>query len=126
MQAMKNYIIHDQENLLKLISKEKINFNGKIKMNIGQLSQDENAQYEKYFNEYYNACGCEMGSFFCFVSILLYSIFEIFHNDNINWLTVRNGVIIFFLSAGLGKIIGIFIAKMRLKKEVTELLHRLQ
>lgn len=122
---MKDYIISGPENL-ELILKPKSGFTGKFKVQIDQLDAEENSRYEKKLNDLYNACGCELGAVFCFVSMIGYITFSVLTSYATGWILLRDGLIVLFFSALMGKITGIVLAKFRLKKMVRELIKKLR
>ena len=46
-----------------------------IKMNLRELSERENTDWQVKLNRYYKPCGCPQGSLFIFISVFCYIIF---------------------------------------------------
>lgn len=122
---MEPFIISGPEGLLKLTSKDKAAISGEIILKIPQLDFRENARYEKLLNNWYNACGCELGAIFSLISIGGYMLYFFTSLKTFSWIHLRNGIIIFFLAALLGKCLGIIFAKYRLKRTVKKLVSKL-
>lgn len=78
----------------------------------------EKIQYVEKIKKYKTECGCSLGAKFLFGSGLLYIAYIIFLNDNKSLSFFKAAIVgllfIFFLSI-VGKLLGIGIAKIKLK-----------
>ncbi|MBA4407611.1 hypothetical protein C0389_10080 [bacterium] len=88
-----------------------------IKLDIPFLSQEENFKYNEQINKYRNACGCETGSVFltiasvvCIIGIV--SNFSFFEFSFLH--KVLFSVVFIFIFSIIGKLVGLFIAKIKL------------
>lgn len=122
---MKHYIINESSKLFTLISGKKLKNYDKIVLNIEQLDHKEKMVYESRLNALHNACGCELGALFCFISICAYLVFCIIEVKTSNGILLRNGIIVFFVSALIGKLVGIIMAKIKFKKTIRLLIEKL-
>lgn len=122
---MKQVIISDLDGLLNLLSKDKRISNGDVKLKISQLDAKENEEYERVLNKWLNACGCETGAIFCVVSICGYMVLWFLKSESFGWVNIKNGLIIIFSSALIGKLTGIFLARIRLRMTVRNVINRL-
>lgn len=118
-------IVKDKATLLKLLKnkREKSKLTDII-FDFDGLTNEDNFRYNKKFNKYYFACGCNTGTFFIFISITLILILycsNLFFTNT----SLFNGIIysiIFIVGfAVLGKFIGLLIAKLKLIFLVNEL-----
>ncbi len=119
---MEHYIIDESSKLFKLISGKKLGNYDKIILDMEQLDNEEKMIYERKLNALHNDCGCELGALCCFISICAYLIFSLIDLKMSNGVLLRNGMIIFFASALIGKIVGMVIAKMKFKKTIRSLM----
>ncbi|MBC9794939.1 hypothetical protein [Sinomicrobium weinanense] len=122
---MKDFMVYGSAHLLKLISKEKPDFSGKIKLRIDRLTEREAARYERKLNHWHEACGCELGAVFCILSLAGYCLFALVTLKIFNWSLIGNGLLVVFVSSLTGKISGITLAKYRFKKMVQALIKKL-
>ena len=122
---MQDYLISDRERLVQLISRRRPRFSGKIRMELPQFSPEENAKYGGKFNDWHEACGCELGAVFVFVALAGFAIYAGFFAEAVHWPLIRKGLIILFSAAAIGKVIGIVAAKVLLRRTVGRLAARL-
>ena len=122
---MQDFLISEKEMLLQLIAGKRPRFSGKIKLELPQLSPEDNAIYSRKFNNWYEPCGCELGAVFAFVAIGSFLIYTVFFANMVDWPLIRNGLIFLFSAAAIGKIIGILSAKLLLRRTINKLAARL-
>ncbi|MGS2762947.1 hypothetical protein [Sinomicrobium sp. M5D2P9] len=122
---MEDFIIDDSKKLLELVSKDRPDFSGKIKLQIDRLTESETTSYEKKINHWHNACGCELGAVFCVLSLTGYCLFTLVTSKIFNWSLIGNGLLVVLVSSLTGKISGIVLARFRFKKMVQTLIEKL-
>jgi len=109
---------------LEQFTKNKKLFDKNIILNFETIDDQRNVYYAKLINENKNACGCETGTAFMIISILI-TFFLIISNYQVfkthYFLNVVYGFILVFVFSMLGKLIGLGVAKYRLKKALKEI-----
>lgn len=96
------------------------NSNKKVKLNLSFLTTEENDLFSRDLNTQLNACGCETGKYFfaytLFLSIICYFLkLPLFNNAS--WSIIPITV----LSAVIGKLVGLFIARIRVFKIIRKI-----
>ena len=94
------------------------------------FSEQENKDWELKLTKDYYACGCETGSAFLIVSMIIsivYSIYS-FKTDtmNIDLNFIFTQLIVFILAAVLGKTIGLVRSKIRMKSNLKKISQSIQ
>ncbi len=70
---------------------------------------------EQRINRYYFACGCKEGAIGIYVAALTFSVIQF--GIGIQWVTSwKMGVLLLFISALTGKLVGLIVSKVRLKR----------
>ena len=80
--------------------------------------------WESRLNKYFFACGCKTGSAFFIILLPVYLLYLFFQIDEIYelaWADFGGVILVVFLSALLGKIIGLSVAYILLKKTIKEI-----
>ena len=115
-------VIKNKKELLRFFSEKQ------IKDFIFEFEELDAIQTQKWIEKIkkdYLACGCDTGALFLILSLLTIIIFF-----SIKWLkdlpcltstNVLYSILLLFLAAGIGKIVGLIIAKHRLKKNLKQL-----
>lgn len=111
--------------LAKGIYKKKNKFD-RIELKLDQLSLEESGELQQRLNDLYSDCGCSFGSLVLIISMAIYFIYILFTIGipNLTGYDLLLGVGIFFISASIGKIIGIKLARVKFKKIVNQLVNK--
>ncbi len=95
-----------------------------IKLDIHLLSQENNLKYSKQINNYRNACGCETGTIFLILSIVV-CIIGLISNFSFSGFPfiqkILCSIVFIFIFSIIGKIVGLLIAKVKLYKLIGNL-----
>jgi len=121
----KTFIINDLYKLKKLLR-----FGPKYRFSIqfSQLTQLENQTWQNRIEKHYDACGCEIGSAFVFAGIVISLIFALLNLSLLvasPWQLAGYFLGFLFIMGGIGKIIGLIYAHIKLKHEIMELTNTL-
>lgn len=111
-------IIKDIDEINILIKKRKYNFS-EIVIDLPYFTVEENKKYSDKINKYYLSCGCETGTYFMIFAILfatIISVCELFFKATPLLWGIIYSVIFVLISAIIGKLTGLLIAKIRLHK----------
>lgn len=97
-----------------------------IAFSFSELSDSENEKWEKKILKEYYACGCKTGSLFLMVSLITTIAYLVLHKimDPAFFITpkiILYALLIVFIASGMGKAIGLFIAKLRLTQNIRRL-----
>lgn len=89
-----------------------------IKLQIPNLSDKENGDYQKKLTRYHNECGCNTAAALSVLTISIYlmnlAILKMSTGAlSFGWSSAAFVVLLFVVSAGVGKIIGILNAKIK-------------
>ncbi len=118
---MERVITNKNELEMLLQHSKKVQF----KFSFPAFTLAENEYWYKLISKHYKGCGCETGSVFimiAFVLILGYLLFNWFHfGKAISLMIIINAFIFIIVSAVIGKLVGINIAKVRLRRKIKEL-----
>lgn len=125
---MKNFTVNDQNiivyDLLQLSTLLNQKKRSGWKLEMEELTRNENDIFEKIIKKYHGACGCSQGA----VAMLLSGISYLallylgdFHKTDRIFLEILLGFILIIVSVGIGKTFGIFIARRKLKNCLYEL-----
>lgn len=119
---MKTMIISDASALAKLITRNHQKIQGKIELNLDYLTPTEAISFEKKINDNYHACGCELGALITLLSVGTMLVYPQISGVQMNWNYAWKCITVIFLLALTGKMIGLLLAKYRLRKTVNRLL----
>lgn len=93
----------------------------RIALKMSDMRPEERSDWEYRLNRDYNACGCESGAIMLVAALAVYVSYLATRQDLLVshplWLGVI-GLAIALLSTGIGKGIGMVIARFRLKKSI--------
>lgn len=122
--------VRDVEDLLEnkpigpLFSKEMIRFE------IPGMSEKENDSWQVRLNAYKNDCGCSTGAAFCCIALIVVIVLvciTAFSSPITSTLkVVAFGMVAIFLIGLVGKMLGLFIARLRFKRGCAKLLEQLK
>ena len=123
-------LINNTSDLKKLLKKEIFKMKNKleqIEVKLDRLSSEESTKLQQNLNDLYSDCGCSFGSLVLLISMAFYFIYILFSKGipNITGYDLLIGIGIFFISAGVGKIVGIKLARIKFKKIVNQLIDNL-
>lgn len=89
---------------------------------IPELNEEERLSVQRKLNAYSNTCGCAEGGAFALTALAItiaYSVFRLLHGNWIDFFKVwPAGVGLILLCAGLGKLTGIGVARVRLSRQI--------
>lgn len=99
----------------------------RIELNLDQLSYEDSAELQQRLNDLYSDCGCSFGSLVLIISMAIYFIYILFviGIPNLTGYDLLVGVGLFFISAGIGKMVGIKLARIKFNKIVNQLVNKL-
>jgi hypothetical protein len=118
---MKTTIISDTSTLAKLLTSNHARIQGKIKLNLAYLTPTEAKSYEQKINDNYHACGCEVGALITLLSVGTMLGYPQISGEPMNWNYAWKCIAIIFTLALIGKMIGLLLAKYRLRKTINRL-----
>ena len=129
--AEKNLTISSSSDLYQLLLRgifKRKNRVDRIVLKFDRLSSEEITNWQKTLNDLYTDCGCSAGSLVLITSMAIYFVFILFTKGipNITGYDLLIGVGIFFGSAGIGKIIGIQLARKKFRENVKQLITELE
>lgn len=127
-------IISDQTALWQLLEKQHLTKKimprtSKIILNLDRLTPSETYSWQRKLNSLYSDCGCSTGAIAMFLSIVVYLLYLFFGPEGVSSISRTDGligVLVFFVSAGAGKVLGISRARWNFRRAVKKLVHRLQ
>jgi hypothetical protein len=124
---MKTKIIDSLE-LFQKFSIKNDSFDKEIILNLTFFNNLTNTKYTKKINKYRNACGCDTGTVFMIVSILVtISYFKLnykyFQSEYLKYLIC--GLVFIIACSLFGKVFGLLIAKYKLKITISEIKHHI-
>ena len=119
MEKLTSITIRSCQDLEQLLLKHKISllpsYHSLIKIELSDLSEEENSKWSKIINSSYYACGCGEGTIFLLAAMVIYLV---------TWITVFNfrvslshvliGIVFLLFMSILGKALGMLLGKMRL------------
>jgi hypothetical protein len=93
-------------------------YNTSLEPLLEKMEEKDKVYYTAKIKKYRNECGCSMGAKFIFISIFLYSWYNLKILKELSFFTtikiVFMGIIIIFIGGLLGKLVGIFLARAKL------------
>jgi hypothetical protein len=97
-----------------------------IRLQIPSLSDKENNEYQQKLTRYRNECGCNTGAIMSVLTISIYFLAMIVKTVNtsafpVGWSSVVSLVLLFVLSAGFGKLVGIMSANIKYRNVVKDI-----
>ena len=92
------------------------------KASAAALQSDEAARWITRVDELRNECGCSLGMRFFLATLVIYPAAWFWYPFiSSPWLAALAGIFALFLAAGCGKLIGILIARYRLRRTIHDL-----
>jgi uncharacterized integral membrane protein len=117
------YVVKNIDMLNELLESKKYNISN-IAIDLPELTIEKNRLYSKKINKYYFACGCDTGTYFmagAFLLVLSLFFFNLYfvEMELFKWITYS--IIFVILSAIVGKLVGLFFSKIKLRKTIMRL-----
>jgi hypothetical protein len=100
------------EHDIELMIKEKSMPSRSLQFQLSGFYKAENDHFEKKFNSYINACGCDTGSYFTLLGFLISGLLFFTGNLQFSWSGVGYAALIVIGSAFLGKTSGMIAARI--------------
>lgn len=99
-----------------------------VRASAAALPPDEAARWIEKLNKLQSECGCDFGARVFFAALVIYpAVWYWLLRPRLSsfWYAALIGVVVLFLAAGLGKLTGILVARLRLRLAVRRLQARL-
>lgn len=119
-----DFVIRDKTELKKLLSVASIfKRYTAIKLELHQIDNQVQQQWQTEINRYYGACGCGEGKFFVFLGFLTFMGIA-YLNDNLvmSWANCGKAFLFCMAGAVFGKLFGLYRAHLKLKKLIKSIL----
>lgn len=100
-----------------------------LSLEVSQLSPQQTSVWQQKLNRNFSACGCEVGAVFMLIALgscLVFSFTQLGGLMTLKWQYVCAMVVVIILSALTGKIVGLAIARIRVKLCIKELIRLLE
>lgn len=103
---------------------------GQFTLAISDFNEQERLSNQRKLNAYAHACGCTEGGIFALTALavaIIYSVFNVFQGAWFDLIVIwLASLILIPLCAGVGKLIGQFVAHLRFRRMCIRLIHSLR
>jgi hypothetical protein len=103
---------------------------GQLTLAISGFNEKERLSYQRKLNAYAHTCGCVEGGIFAlaaFAIVIAYSIFSLLQGAWSDLITTwLSGFILILLCAGIGKLTGLFVARLRFRRACIQMIRSLR
>jgi hypothetical protein len=96
-----------------------------LKLTLDDLNSNHLKKFEKRLNKFKSSCGCEVGAYFLYSTLLGLITWFVFFNDfnmqSISFMFIIKNLSMLIFAAILGKIIGILFYKFMFRKTIMKI-----